>query len=142
VKLDFLIVADRAEAVNGKLYMIGGAWDRLGLSTIPGQAVFDVAVGVLVDYHETNVQHRFELALEDEDNKVVLGPIAGQFEVGRPPGMKAAQAQRFIVVVRGPFPIPRTGAFLWILALDGRREQGTKFWVDKVAAPTLPPPSA
>jgi len=37
MQLDFLILADRAEAVNGKLYLLGGAWDRLGLTSLPGQ---------------------------------------------------------------------------------------------------------
>jgi len=138
MKLDFLILADRAEAVNGKLYMVGGAWDRINMPALPGQAIFDVAIGLLIDYTETNVQHSFELSLEDEDNKVVLGPISGQFEIGRPAGMKPAQAQRFVLVMRGPFPIPRAGAFIWTLSVDGRRSEGTKFWVDRVQAPGPP----
>ncbi len=135
MKLDFLILADRAEAVNGKLYMIGGAWDRINMPTLPGQAIFDVAIGLLIDYHETNVPHTFELRLEDEDSNIVLGPVTGQFEIGRPAGMKPAQAQRFVLVVRGPFPIPRAGAFIWTLSVDGERKEGTKFWVDKTVKP-------
>ena len=29
VEVDFLQLADRAEVLEGKLYMMGGAWDRL-----------------------------------------------------------------------------------------------------------------
>jgi len=132
---DYLILADRAEAVTGKLYMVGGGWDRVGLFQIPGPADFDVALGVLVGYNETNVPHQIGLALEDEDNKSVVPPINAQFELGKPPGMKAGQAQRFQLVLRGPFQIPKPGAYHWVVSLDGERKAITRFWVDQVALP-------
>ena len=142
MELDFLLLADRAEAVNGKLYLVGGGWDRLGMSSIPGPANFDVAVGVLVGYNETNSPHKIELVLEDEDNKLVLGPIAAQFELGRPAGMKLGQTQRFQMVLRGPFPLPRSGSFQWVVILDGERKPKTQFWVDLVVLPQTPHPPA
>jgi len=140
MQLDFLILADRAEAVNGKLYLLGGGWDRLGLTSLPGHAFFDVAMGVLIEYLETNERHSFSISLEDEDNRVVLGPITGQVEAGRPPGMRPGQLQRFMLAVRGPFLIPHAGAFSWAVALDGNRVHETRFWVEQVqlAAPSAP----
>jgi hypothetical protein len=132
---DYLILADRAEAVNGKLYLIGGGFDRVGMTQIPGPANFDLAVGVLVGYNETNVVHRIGLTLEDEDNEVVLSPITANVELGKPAGMKLGQPQRFQLVVRGPFTIPKTGAYHWVLSLDGERRATTRFWVDKVDLP-------
>jgi|SRR5215472_7874872 len=134
--LDFLLVADRAEAVNGKLYLLGGGWDRITLPHYPGPANFDVALGVLVGYTETNEKHEFQLRLEDDDNQVVLGPVAGQFELGRPPGLKPAQAQRFMVAVRGPFVLPRPACYHWVATLDGRQVGRTTFWADP--APVQP----
>jgi hypothetical protein len=130
MELDFMLVADRAEAVNGKLYLLGGGWDRITLAQFPGQANFDVALGVVVGYTETNERHEFSLTLQDDDNQVVLGPVSGQFELGRPPGLKPAQAQRFIVAVRGPFPLPEPGCYHWVVALDGRQAGRTTFWAD------------
>jgi hypothetical protein len=137
VNLDFLLVADRAEAVNGKLYLMGGGWDRVTLPRFPGSASFDVALGALVDYTETNERHEFALTLEDDDNQVVLGPISGQVELGRPPGLKPAQAQRFMVAVRGPFPLPGPGCYHWVARLDGREAGRTTFWADPT--PGQPP---
>ena len=143
MEADYLLLADRAEAVNGKLYLVGGGWDRLTLATLPGPADFDVVAGVLVGYNETNTPHQVELLLEDEDNRPVLGPIAARFELGRPPGIKQGQSQRFQVVIRGPFPLPGPGAYHWVLALDGVRTRMTGFWVDRAAsAATTPPASA
>jgi hypothetical protein len=134
MELDFLLVADRAEALNGKLYLLGGGWDRITLPQFPAPANFDVALGVLVAYTETNERHEFHLTLEDDDNQVVLGPISGQVELGRPAGLKPAQAQRFMVAVRGPFPIPSAGCYHWVLSPDGRRAGRTTFWADPMPA--------
>ena len=139
---DYLILSDRAEAVNGKLYMVGGGWDRLGLAQIPGPADFDLALGVLVGYNETNAPHQIEIVLEDEDNKTVIPAIKAQFEIGKPPGMKAGQAQRFQLVLRGPFQIPAAGAYHWVVSLDGERKTITRFWVDRVLLPGVTGPSS
>jgi hypothetical protein len=134
MQTDFLLVADRAEVVNGKLYLMGGGWDRITLSQFPGPAHFDVAFGVLVGYTETNERHEFQLGMEDDDNQLVIGPIGGQLELGRPPGLKPAQAQRFMVAIRGPFPLPQPGCFHWVLTLDGRQAGRTTFWADPMPA--------
>ena len=42
VEIDFLLLADKAEILNGKLYMMGGAWDRIHLkeTEVPVKAEF------------------------------------------------------------------------------------------------------
>lgn len=141
LEADYLILADRAEVVNGKLYVMGGGWDRLGLTGLPGPADFDVALGVLVGYQETNTRQELELRLEDDDNRLVLAPIKAEFELGRPAGMRPAHTQRFQMVLRGPFQIPGPGGFHWALSLNGERRALTRFQVERVgpnpAAPAV-----
>lgn len=140
MRLDFLIMADRAEAINGKLYMVGGGFDRVGVTALPGPANYDIALGVMVEYNETNEPHEFSLSVRDEDDHVVLGPIGGRIEVGRPPGMVAGQEQRVIIVLRGPFPVQAAGNFKWVPQLDGDNAHATRFHVDHVVLPQLQGP--
>ena len=119
MKVEFVVLADRAEVLGGKLYLMGGGFDRVGLVQIPGPAQFDVAVSVLVDYHETNVQHSFELGCVDPDGHAVLEPMRGALEVGRPPGMTAGSSQRAMIVLRGPFQFPAPGEYAWNASVDG-----------------------
>jgi len=144
MELDFLLLADRAEAVNGKLYMVGGGFDRALVSNLEaGSGVdIDVAFAILVDYLETNERHRFTLAVENEDNQQMLPPVQAEFEVGRPPGMLPGQAQRVIYVVRGPFPIRQYGGYHWVVTLDGVRQRPTKFWIQALHLPAAPAPPA
>lgn len=135
MRLDFLILADKAEAIGGKLYLMGGAFDRVGMTTIPGPAQFDVAAGLLVGYNETNVQHAFELRCEDADNNLVFPPAQGAIEVGRPPGMAAGSEQRALVVFAGPFTFGATGDYAWVLVLNGEWQPPTRFRIEQQAMP-------
>lgn len=139
MQLDFLILADRAEAINGKLYMVGGGFDRVAVAEVPGTVVYDVALGFMVGYAETNEAHEFSLAMEDADGNIALGPISGRVEVGRPPGMIAGQEQRVIIVIRGPFPVAAEGTFLWVPTLDGQGYPPTRVHVVHVPPPAIPP---
>ncbi len=144
MRVDFLLLADHAEAIGGKLYMMGGGFDRVGMIQLPGMAQFDVAVGVLVGYNETNQQHAFELRCEDADNVLAFPPVQGSFEVGRPPGMAAGSEQRAIMVLRGPFPFKAQGEYSWVAVVDGERQPPTRFRVEQahVLAPVQPPPAS
>jgi hypothetical protein len=145
MRLDFLLLSDRAEAINGKLYLMGGGFDRVAVSQLPGTASYDIALGFLVPYNETNERHTFTVRLETQDNEIVASPdgrrveVGGQFEVGRPPGLIAGQDQRVIVVVRGPFPAPAAGVFGWVPLIDGREFERTRFAIEQASGASMPP---
>lgn len=88
------MLSDWAESLNGKLYMQGGAWDRIMANT---PASFAVSVVVRIEYNETNVSRHAVLALVDEDGRPfpTETPVRFEldFEVGRPPGMQVGQVQ-------------------------------------------------
>ncbi len=131
MRLDFLILADKAEAIGGKLYLMGGGFDHVGMTAIPGPAQFDVAMGLLVGYNETNLKHSFELRCEDADGNLVFPSAAGFFEVGRPPGMSAGSEQRALMVFRGPFTFRETGDYSWVVTVNGVPQPATRFRVDR-----------
>lgn len=134
MRTDFLVMADKAEAINGKLYMIGGGFDNVTVASFPGMAAYDIAFAFLVEYGETNVPHEFSLQLKDADSNDVLPPLGGRIEVGRPPGMDPGQEQRVIIVFQGPFPVTGAGAFKWVPTLDGHEGPPTRFRVNELPA--------
>lgn len=46
--VSYLIVADRADVVNGKLYMMAGGWDRIQPASFPFTLMLGIAVGIRV----------------------------------------------------------------------------------------------
>jgi len=86
-----MLLCDHAEAINGKLYIMGGGWSVCP----PGPRNMTLAVKILVPWDEANEEHRFRVSLMDDAGNIVeLGepPKAvvheGQLVVGRPPHIK------------------------------------------------------
>ena len=88
-----LLLADSAQAVGGKLYILGGGWSVTG----PDPASFALAVKIEVPWDQAGLSHTFRLSLYDSDGQMVVaetpdGPqaieIDAGFEVERAPGLR------------------------------------------------------
>jgi hypothetical protein len=101
ITLDYLLVADGAQVVGGKLYLLGGGWDRLMVPQLPGPPPVPIAValGINVPWSLTNRKLSFSVDVLDSDGGEVAQLAGGQFEVGRPPGLRAGTPQRFQLTV-------------------------------------------
>jgi hypothetical protein len=134
-----LLLCDHAEAINGKLYVMGGGWTVLYAADRPANV--SVAAMVAVPWDQTNTRHKIGLELLDgEGSPVEVGgqaiALGGEFEVGRPPGVKPGTSFNtpFVWNVAG-LTLPE-GAYEWKLLLDGEPQASRAFVV------TTPPLSA
>jgi hypothetical protein len=110
--VDYLLLADAAQVNQGKLYVMGGGWDRLQFPKYPASMFVGVALGVRVPWAETNRKHRFRVRAVPSDGGKELLKLEGEFEVGRPPGTPAGMSQLFQVAVQGPLQVPAPGSYL------------------------------
>ena len=118
-----MLLADAAQEVNGKLYVLGGGWSVTG-PDVPPMAL---AVKLDVPWTEANQSHTFELVLVDTDGHPVGGGgehqgvrVDGRFEVGRPSGVPAgSNIDVAFAISVPPVPLP-PGRYAWQLAIDGR----------------------
>jgi hypothetical protein len=119
--LDYLLVADAAQVSGGKLFMIGGGWDRLLVSRLPGPPAlpFFVAFGIGVPWSHTNRRFGFVVDLLGEDEQQIDQLVTGEFEVIRPPGVSPGTRQRaqFAGPARPAFPA--AGRYTIRLSVDG-----------------------
>jgi hypothetical protein len=125
--IEFLILADRAEAVNGKLYLMGGGWDVLAPPSLAGPANFSVALGILVPWLATNMDHHCAIRLEDADGKLLL-EMRVDFRTGRPSSMEHGAAQRVMIALPVSAVFPAAGRYA-IVAAIGEQERRAGFAV-------------
>jgi hypothetical protein len=124
-----LMLADAAQAVDNKLYILGGGWSVTGPEPVP----FAIAIKVEVPWDRTNERHRWRLRLLDADGRPVHLPtdqgdreveIAGEFEVGRPPGIPpGTPIDLSLAINSGPIPVPPGGRYVWRLAIDDEEDE-------------------
>ncbi|HWL43617.1 MAG TPA: hypothetical protein VNQ73_11785 [Ilumatobacter sp.] len=118
-----LMLADSAQAVQGKLYILGGGWDTTMVDPngfVPPSAL---AALIRVPWDLANAPHRATFRLLDADGQVVTAdgePVEmhNDFEAGRPPGTPAgADLPIPIVWSLGPRPMD-LGRYTWSLTVD------------------------
>ncbi len=123
-----ILLADAAQAVNGKLYVLGGGWSLTG----PDPSAMALAVKIEVPWDRANLKHRWLLELLDGDGAPVEMPpavaggpaqpvrIEGEFEAGRPPGLKPGTPLDVALALNfAPLPLAPGGRFVWRLSIDG-----------------------
>lgn len=90
--IDYAILADHAEVVAGKLYLMGGGWDTRYVKDMPSQARIAVAIGVRIGWDETNQPTPVHIVIEDDDGKQLVRAQAN-VNVGRPPHLPPGSTQ-------------------------------------------------
>lgn len=122
-----ILLCDSAQAVEGKLYILGGGWTVIG----PAPAPSALAVKVLVPWTDSNRRIPFIAHLETQDGASVdLVPpgstvpapvvISLDFEVGRPPGLTpGTPLDATIAINLPPLPLPPGSRFVWRIEIDG-----------------------
>ena len=120
-----MLLADYAVVSDGKLTIVGGGWSQTG----PEPAAFGIGLLIQVPWDQANTPHTFAVELLDADGSAVSfetdegedQPVAfgGDFEVGRPPGLKPGTPLDFPVAVNStPLPL-EPGRYEWRLTIDG-----------------------
>jgi hypothetical protein len=123
-----IMLADSAQAVNGKLYILGGGWSITG----PDPTPMAIVIKIEVPWTNANTPHELRLALFDEDERPVVVPtptgehafeIHSRFEVGRPPGLKPETPLDVPMAINiGPLPLRPNSRYVWRCFIDDQSE--------------------
>jgi hypothetical protein len=124
-----MLLADAAQSVGGKLYVLGGGWSITGPDPSPG----GLAIKIEVPWDEANKRHKIALELLDGDGRPFLAPtpmgeqplkIEGNFEVGRPPGIMPGSPLDVAVAFNfPPLPLKPGTRYVWQLSIDGHSDE-------------------
>jgi hypothetical protein len=123
-----MLLADYAVVSDGKLTIVGGGWSQTG----PEPASFGIGLLIQVPWDLANTVHSFSVELLDADGAAVsfeseegesMVAFGGEFEVGRPPGLKPGTPLDFPVAMNSmPLPL-EPGRYEWRLTIDGQSRE-------------------
>ena len=135
MEVEWLILADYAEVVGNKLYLMGGGWDVLTVnSEFPAKHRSAVAASFKVPWNETNQRHNVEIEIATQDGNT-LAKAGGQFEVGRPAGIPAGQDQRWQLALNIEMTFEHPGTFVIIARVE--EQEMTRSHFNVMAGPML-----
>ena len=138
VQVKAMLAADGAQAVNGKLYILGGGFDHINMPNVPFQYRFDLAMLIDVPWNATNEQHQLVVELLDADNEPVGYRAEATIEAGRPPGMRHGTS----FVVPMAFPVlaefPQAGRYALRASINGQERERIAIEAVTVGSPEPP----
>jgi hypothetical protein len=144
-----LMLADSAQAVQGKLYVLGAGWTITGPDPTPSA----IAMVVEVPWNDANRLFRFQLSLLTGDGQPVIVPtpagdrpltLEGTFEAARPLGLRPGSSLTVPLAINmGPLPLEPDSMYVWSLAIDGEtKEEWQLPFTTRPATPPRPDPAA
>ena len=99
MEVDFAFIADAAEIVNGKAYVMGGAFDTIWTSQMPIEhPALSLVLRLKLSPAELDRKHKLEINLIDEDGQRI-NSISGDIEIGRNPELPKGWQQSFMMTV-------------------------------------------
>ena len=143
-QIEFVINADHAEAINGKLYLQGAGWtdivQPLGPGAQPGIVHMGLAVSILIGWNETNRRFPLTLTVTHEDGEE-LTRVDAQVEAGRPPGIPVGSDIRSVLAIGAEIQFPKPGGYTLTATLDDQT-RSVAFRVRQQAILAAPPAAA
>ncbi len=130
-----LLLCDAAQVVGGKLYILGGGWNMVGVQAGNGVSFF-VAIDLIIPWELTNRQLNLVVELLSEDREPVHHPdndqpvrAEGQLVVGRPPDARpGADLHTPLTIPFAPVPVD-DGGYVCCLSIDGEQINAAAFQV-------------
>lgn len=149
-QIEYVVIADHAEAINGKLYLQGAGWtdmmQPLGPEGQPTIMHLGIAVSILIRWNETNRRFPLAVTITHEDG-AELARVNAQVEAGRPVGIPPGSDFRSVLAIGANIQFPRTGSYNLAAELNGEtrsvvfRVNGPAQASGPAALSQVPPPA-
>jgi hypothetical protein len=135
IQIRVMLLADAAQAVGGKLYVLGGGFDRINMPTVPFSHRFDLAMLIEVPWVATNQPFQVVVELHDADGEPMGYRAEATMETGRPPGTRQGTALTVPVAVPVVADFPGPGRYILQASINGR--EANRVALEAVALPNV-----
>lgn len=121
LKSAYLMTADYAEAMNGKIYIHGGGWDQiLVTSGFPFTRQISIALGIDVPWEDPPSEHPFRVHIrEDRSNAGELMNAEGALRAGGRVNLAPGAIQTLHVALTGNVGFEHAGRYIVRVEVDG-----------------------
>lgn len=125
IEIDFVILADFAQAVQGKLNLIGGGWNlHHARAAYPSNLLLGLGIGILVPWSETNRQHTLHFEIKKSEGPMVMEG-KGEYAIGRDVLTPVGMTQRVTLGISAPVVVPEPGTYEVTVSTAGKRKRVT-----------------
>ncbi len=118
MKIDYAVLADAAQAVGGKIFILGGGWNVYRSANYPAPVQLAVAVGLGFSANEIGSRYPLKIVIADEAGVPVVPELNGQIETGQlAPDLPQGLPVKVPVAWNVSFGVPRPGKYTIVVTV-------------------------
>src|SRR5258705_139034 len=129
MQVEFVMLADAAQVIGGKLYLLGGAWNLYRAVAFPTQAPIALVASILVDPNEAGTRNAVRLTVADEAGIPIIPALDWAVEVGRREESDPAVPQRSLLAMNTSIQLPRAGRYSFTVTAGNASR---RVWFDAI----------
>jgi hypothetical protein len=112
MKIEFALLADAAQAVGGKVFVLGGGWNLFRAASYPAPVQLAIAIGLGFSSDEVGIKYPLNVVIADEAGVPVVPEMKGQVETGQPaPDVPKTASVKIPVAININMSLPHPGAY-------------------------------
>ncbi|HSL25063.1 MAG TPA: hypothetical protein VLA54_02190 [Acidimicrobiia bacterium] len=130
--VDFALLADAVQAVQGKLFILGGGWDTLYVSSFPARhPAMAIALRVKVPWSSSSQQIKIGVELQDADGASLLpgGQVVHTVAVPRRNEMERADTGLVRSFTLANLTFEKAGDYSFVISVDDQVAERLRFMV-------------
>ena len=124
MKIEYALLADAAQSVGGKMFILGGGWNIFRGANFPAPVQLAVAVGIGFGSDEVGVRFPVKIVIADEAGVPVVPEMTGQIETGQlAPDYPKGTPVKVPVAWNVGFQVPRPGRYTVVVTVGASQSE-------------------
>ncbi len=124
MKIEYAVLADAAQAVGGKMFILGGGWNVFRVANYPAPVQLAVAVGLGFTSNEVGIKYPLSLVIADEAGVPIVPEMKGQVETGQPASdTPKGLSVKVPVAINMNLAVPRPGRYGIVVTVGSSKAQ-------------------
>lgn len=133
VRVECFMLCDFAREENGKLYIVGGGWNRLQLRQLPTVIDFYIAIKLMICFQATPGPIDIVLEMINEDGNLVSEPAALNVTPESSKSLSARAEHPLFLSLPAQLTIQKPGRYSLRLLINGEAMALTAFQIDSAS---------
>jgi len=112
MKIEYALLADAAQAVGGKMFVLGGGWNLFRSPNFPAQVQLAVAIGLGFTTDEVGGKYPLSVVIADDAGVPIIPEMKGQVETGQSaPDVPKTATVKIPVAINVNLSLPHPGQY-------------------------------
>jgi len=124
MKIEYALLADAAQAVGGKVFILGGGWNVFRAASYPAPVHLAIAIGLGFTSTEVGIKYPLNVVVADEAGVPIIPEMKGQVDTGRPaPDVPTGAAVKVPVAINMNMALPHPGTYAIVVTAGSSSTQ-------------------